>query len=217
MRNLAQTLARALALILALTLTAPSPLSVTPANASYFNFGIKEEKELGDKFNVLIRSKLPMIEDSEVVDYARDVVDRLARQMPPQPFPFSVAVVQDNAINAFAAPGGYVFVFTGLMLNMNHDSEVAGVLAHELAHVTQRHIAKRVEQGRILSIASILCLSASAKSSRAFVFSIMEVMSRAILSSLPFLPEKSLAFRLPDDISFRKLESSLAEYDIWLI
>ena len=151
-----QTLTRALALLLALTLASPAPLAVSPANASYFNFGIKEEKELGDKFNVLIRSKLPMIEDSEVVEYVRDVVDRLARQMPPQPFPFSVAVVKDNAINAFAAPGGYVFVFTGLILNMNHDSEVAGVLAHELAHVTQRHIAKRVEQGRILSIASIL-------------------------------------------------------------
>jgi predicted Zn-dependent protease len=156
LRNLPRTMARAMALILAMTLIAPSPLSVTPANASYFSFGIKEEKELGDKFNVLIRSKLPMIEDSEVVDYVRDMVDRLAQQMPPQPFPFTVAVVQDNAINAFAAPGGYVFVFTGLMLNMNHDTEVAGVMAHELAHVTQRHIAKRVEQGRILSIASIL-------------------------------------------------------------
>jgi predicted Zn-dependent protease len=121
-----------------------------------FNFGIKEEKELGDKFNVLIRSKLPMIEDSEVVEYVRDIVERLGKQMPPQPFRFSVAVVKDNAINAFAAPAGYVFVFTGLILNMNHESEVAGVLGHELAHVTQRHIAKRVEQGSMLNIAAIL-------------------------------------------------------------
>ncbi|WP_243358967.1 M48 family metallopeptidase [Fundidesulfovibrio terrae] len=147
---------RALALVLALALALPSPLAVAPAKASIFNFGIKEEKELGDKFNVLIRSKLPMVEDSEVVDYVRDIVDRLARQMPPQAFKFNVAVVQDNAINAFAAPAGYVFVFTGLVLNMEHESEVAGVLGHELAHVTQRHIAKRVEQGSIVSIAAIL-------------------------------------------------------------
>lgn len=147
---------RALALVLALTLVLPPPLAAPPALASYFSFGIKDEKELGDKFNVLIRSKLPMIEDSEVVDYVRDIVERLAQQMPPQPFRFTVAVVQDNAINAFAAPAGYVFVFTGLILNMDHESEVAGVLAHELAHVTQRHIAKRVEQGRIMSIAAML-------------------------------------------------------------
>ncbi|MBI4804487.1 MAG: M48 family metalloprotease [Desulfovibrio sp.] len=147
---------RALALVMALVMVLPAPLAVTPARASMFNFGIKEEKELGDKFNVLIRSKLPMIEDSEVVEYVRDIVERLGKQMPPQPFRFSVAVVKDNAINAFAAPAGYVFVFTGLILNMNHESEVAGVLGHELAHVTQRHIAKRVEQGSMLNIAAIL-------------------------------------------------------------
>lgn len=155
-RSLSGIFPRALALVLALALALPSPLAVAPAKASIFNFGIKEEKELGDKFNVLIRSKLPMVEDSEVVDYVRDIVDRLVRQMPPQAFKFNVAVVQDNAINAFAAPAGYVFVFTGLVLNMEHESEVAGVLGHELAHVTQRHIAKRVEQGSMLSIAALL-------------------------------------------------------------
>jgi len=156
LRRFAALSLKALALVLALSFIAPSPLAVKPAHASYFSFGIKEEKELGDKFNVLIRSKLPMIEDSEVVDYVRDIVQSLAAQMPPQPFPFTVAVVRDNSINAFAAPAGYVFVFTGLILNMDHESEVAGVLSHELAHVTQRHIAKRVEQGRILSIAAVL-------------------------------------------------------------
>lgn len=154
--RLANVFSRALAALLAAILILPSPLAVAPAQAGYFSFGIKDEKELGDKFNVLVRSKLPMIEDSEVVDYARDVVMSLTRQMPPQPFKFTVAVVKDSAVNAFAAPAGYVFVFTGLMLNMEHESEVAGVLAHELAHVTQRHIAKRIETGRAMSIATLL-------------------------------------------------------------
>ncbi|GFK93357.1 Beta-barrel assembly-enhancing protease [Fundidesulfovibrio magnetotacticus] len=148
--------ARALALLLALALALPAPWSAAPARAGMFSFDLKDEKELGEKFNVLIRSKLPMVEDSEVVDYAREVVERITRQMPPQPFPFTVAVVRDNAVNAFAAPAGYVFVFTGLILSMDHESEVAGVLAHELAHVTQRHIAKRVEQSSMIGIASML-------------------------------------------------------------
>lgn len=148
--------ARALAFLMALVIALPSPLAVSPARADMFSFGVKDEKELGEKFNVLVRSILPMVEDSEVVDYVRGIVDRLARQTPPQPFKFTVAVVKDNQVNAFAAPAGYVFVYTGLILNMDHESEVAGVLAHELSHVTQRHIAKRVEQGRIISVAAVL-------------------------------------------------------------
>ncbi len=146
---------RILALTLAFLLVFPPSLAITPAHANMFSFGIKDEKELGEKFNVLIRSKLPMVEDPEVADYVRDLVDRLASQMPPQPFAFRSAVVLDNSINAFAAPAGYVFVFTGLILNMNHESEVTGVMAHELAHVTQRHIAKRVEQSRVISLAAL--------------------------------------------------------------
>lgn len=151
---------RALCFVLAVLLAVPNPLGVVPAGANIFSFGIKDERELGEKFNILVRSKLPMIEDSEIVDYVRTLVGRLGRVLPPQPFQFTVGVVKDNAVNAFAAPAGYVFVFTGLLLNMDHESEVAGVLAHELAHVTQRHIAKQVEQSRVMNVASILGLLA---------------------------------------------------------
>jgi predicted Zn-dependent protease len=146
---------RALALVLALILALPSPISITPAQASVFNFGVKDEKELGEKFNIMVRSQLTMVDDAEVVDYVRDLVARLDRVTPPHPFPFSVSVVKDNSINAFAAPAGYMFVFTGLLLNMEHECEVAGVMAHEMSHVIQRHIAKRVEQGAMMSIASL--------------------------------------------------------------
>ena len=54
--------------------------------------------------------------------------------------------IRHNAINAFAVPGGNLFVFTGLVLAMEHESELAGVLGHEMAHATQRHIAGRIEK-----------------------------------------------------------------------
>jgi predicted Zn-dependent protease len=147
---------RALALVLILTLVLPPSLAVTPARAGMFSFGVKEEKELGEKFNILVRSKLPMVEDSEVEGYVRDIVDRLSKHLTVTPFDLKVAVVKDDSLNAFAAPGGYVFVFTGMILNLDHESEVAGVLAHELSHISQRHIAKRIEQGSIMSIASLV-------------------------------------------------------------
>jgi predicted Zn-dependent protease len=119
-------------------------------------FTLKDEKELGDKFNVLIRSRLPLVQDTEVVEYIKGIVARLARTMPPQPFPFTVSVLRHNAVNAFATPGGYIFVHTGLILAMDNESEVAGVIAHEMAHVTQRHIARRIESSQLISILSVL-------------------------------------------------------------
>jgi len=147
---------RALAFVLALTTISSSLLAALPAKADLFEFTMTDEKKLGEKFNVLIRSKLPMLQDSEVVDYVDDMVQRLGKQPPLPPFKLTVAVVQDNTVNAFAAPAGYVFVFTGLILHMHHESELAGVLAHEISHVSQRHIAKRMQQGTYMSIAAML-------------------------------------------------------------
>lgn len=126
------------------------------ARAELFSFDLKDERELGEKFNALIRARMPLIEDTEINDYVTGVVERLVRVMPPQPFSFNVAIVNNNAVNAFAGPAGYVFVFTGLMLQMEHESEMAGVLAHELAHVSQRHIAKRMGEIKALSIGQLV-------------------------------------------------------------
>lgn len=119
-------------------------------------FTLKDEKELGDKFNVLIRSRLPIVQDPEIAGYAGDIVKRLSKSMPPQPFPFTVSVIRHNAINAFACPGGYIFVHTGLILAMDNESEVAGVIAHEMAHVTQRHIAGRIENSQYMTLLSLV-------------------------------------------------------------
>ena len=130
----------------------------TPAHAflGLGGFGIKDEKELGRKFEVLIRSRLPLVEDPEVSLYVRSIVDRLAKNIPPQPFTFTSGVVLHNSLNAFAVPGGHVFVFTGLMMQLDSEAELAGVLAHELSHVTQRHVAARMERAKYLTIGSLL-------------------------------------------------------------
>ena len=73
-----------------------------------------------------------------------------------QPFAFKAAVIRHNALNAFAVPGGYVFLFTGLMMQVEREEELAGVLAHELAHVTQRHVASRLERAQYLTVGSLL-------------------------------------------------------------
>ena len=127
------------------------------AGASLFGeFTLQDEMKMGREFEVLVKSTMPIIEDPVVRDYVQDVVDRIVEPLPPQPYKFPANVVLHNSLNAFAAPGGFVFVFSGLIMHLNHESELAGVLSHEVAHVTQRHIAGRMERGRIISVASLL-------------------------------------------------------------
>lgn len=138
-----------------------SPVAASLAYAfSFGEFTVKDEIELGKKFKILVKSRLPIIEDPEIANYVRDLVVRLQFVVPPQPFPFETSVVLSNQLNAFATPGGYVFVYTGLLLNLENESEVAGVLAHELAHVTQRHVAKRIEAAQKISLLSMAGLLA---------------------------------------------------------
>lgn len=117
---------------------------------------LKDEKEMGERFNTMLRSKLPFVEDPEVSSYVSDILGRLVRALPRQPFDFKSSVVLNNGLNAFAVPGGYVFVFSGMIMNLNSEDELAGVIAHELAHVTQRHVASRLERAQFLSLGALL-------------------------------------------------------------
>jgi len=127
------------------------------AGASIFSeFTITQEKELGEEFYNLIRSRLPIVEDPEITGYVKGVVDRVVASMPPMPFEVTTTVVRNNSINAFAAPAGYVFVFTGLIHHFDHEDELAGVIAHELAHVSQRHIASRMEKSQLVGMGTMV-------------------------------------------------------------
>ncbi len=134
------------------------PHQITPAHALFgiSDFSLKDEVELGKKFNVLVRSRMPLIEDPEVKIYVQELVKKLIDQAPAQPFNFTTSVLLHNSLNAFASPGGYLFVHTGLIMQLEHESELAGVLAHELAHATQRHIASRIEKSQTMSLISML-------------------------------------------------------------
>jgi predicted Zn-dependent protease len=127
------------------------------AHAFFFGgVGIKDEVEMGRKFDLLVRSQMPMIDDPEVTMYVRSIVDKLLATLPPQPFKYTTGVIRHNALNAFAVPGGYIYVFSGLIMNFDTESELAGVLAHELAHVTQRHVASRIKRGQMLTLGALL-------------------------------------------------------------
>ena len=143
--------------LLVLLLFLAAQLVAVPAQAFFFGgVTIKDEKEMGHKFDVMVRSNMGVVEDPEVSLYVNQIVDRLVKTLPPQPFNFKAAVILHNALNAFAIPGGYVYVFTGLIMNLEKEEDLAGVLAHELAHVTQHHVASRLERAQFVTLGSLL-------------------------------------------------------------
>lgn len=112
----------------------------------------REEQELGEAFFRSLHSRLTISQDPEVQEYIDTLGKRLAANSdaPHQPFHFFVVI--DHEINAFAGPGGYIGVNSGLMLTTESENELASVMAHEIAHVTQRHLYRAFEAAGRLSI-----------------------------------------------------------------
>ena len=93
-----------------------------------------------------VRARLPLVDDPEIEEYVDSVGRRLATASDDPAQPFHFFMVAHDDINAFAGPAGYIGVNAGLLTSTESEGEFASVLAHEMAHVTQRHIARRFEQ-----------------------------------------------------------------------
>ena len=106
-----------------------------------------QEAQIGRSIMRSIRMSGMVVEDPQVTEYINDIGHRLAAQTNEGDHEFTFFVVNDSRINAFALPGGYIGVHTGLIDATRNEDELAGVIAHEVAHVTQRHIARRVRAG----------------------------------------------------------------------
>src|SRR6516162_9939697 len=103
-----------------------------------------DEYRLGAMVAHELRDQNALIEDPEVSEYINGVGQRLAAQSSEGGKNFQYFVIKDPAINAFAVPGGFVFINEGLVLVTDSESELASVMAHETAHVTQHHIARAI-------------------------------------------------------------------------
>ena len=98
-----------------------------------------------------------VLKDGPAVAAVNEITQRLTEQIPHNPYKFEISVVKSEIVNAFALPGGYIVVFTGLMQKAESGEEVAGVLSHELNHVLQRHgLNRMVKQIGLMAIVTII-------------------------------------------------------------
>ena len=146
-----------------LTITAVAVLFFfLTANLALASFTLEDEKKLGKEFHEKLEKNNLLIKNSRINDYVNRVGQVVLVNSPKAPFEFQFFVINSSAINAFATPGGYVYVNKGLINLVENESELAGVLAHEIAHINARHIAAIIEKSTRLNIAALAAILAGA-------------------------------------------------------
>jgi predicted Zn-dependent protease len=112
--------------------------------ASLDLISVQQEIEVGKQAQAQMRKDVPALHDAAVTAYVTDLATRLVRVAPGPKYPYSFTVANVRDINAFALPGGAVWIHRGVLQVATNESQVAGVLAHEIAHVAERHSAEQV-------------------------------------------------------------------------
>jgi predicted Zn-dependent protease len=122
----------------------------------------QQEAELGEAFYRSLHSQMEINQDPEVLDYIQSIGEKLTGNSDNPAQAYTFFVVNESVINAFAGPGGYIGVNSGLILLSEEESELASVMAHEIAHVTQRHLYQTFQAASRLAIPTALAMLAGA-------------------------------------------------------
>ncbi len=118
--------------------------STLPVSAQFSLVSVEQEIEIGRETNAEVRKQVPEVRDSQVTAYIRNIGERLARQASGPKYPYTFSMADYREINAFALPGGPIWIHRGVLHAATNESQVAGVLAHEIAHVDLRHSAEQM-------------------------------------------------------------------------
>ncbi len=125
-------------------------------------FTIDDEKKLGKEFYDKLEKNHFLLENKRLNDYINQIGNLILAQSKKAPFAFHFSIVNSNAINAFATPGGYIYINKGLISVAENEGELAGVIAHEIGHANARHIASIIEKSQKLNIATLAAIIAGA-------------------------------------------------------
>ncbi|MDW7772425.1 MAG: M48 family metalloprotease [Desulfobulbaceae bacterium] len=122
---------------------------------------IGEEREIGQKLLYTIRSHFKLLDDPDIAQYINNLGQKILAEAGPQYFDYHFFVVPSDEFNAFAAPSGLIFFYTGLIETMKTEDELLSVMAHEIGHVVSRHISSRSSKGGKVSAISMALALAS--------------------------------------------------------
>src|SRR5438270_1760355 len=118
----------------------------------------QQEVQMGQQEAQQVNAQLPMVQDADIQNYVNALGQRIASRTSRSDLQWQFQVVNSDVVNAFALPGGFVYVNRGVLARADNMSEVAGVLGHEIEHVVERHSVKQMEQAQGANVGvGILC------------------------------------------------------------
>ncbi|TAJ83150.1 MAG: M48 family peptidase [Gallionellaceae bacterium] len=126
----------------------------------------QQERQIGEQSMFQIRADKSYLDDAEIADYLNQLGSLLVANSAEPAQAFEFFAINDNAINAFAMPGGFIGVNTGLLLLAQNESELASVLSHEIAHVTQHHLARMIAGQKYDSLAAMATIAVAILAAR---------------------------------------------------
>src|SRR5688500_15290985 len=124
-----------------------------------------QEIALGQEAAAEIRKQVEVVNDQRLQRYISDLGQTLARQPQAGGYPYSFTLINDPSINAFALPGGPIFVHTGLLKAADNEGQAVGVLAHEIAHVALRHATNQASKATLIQLPAVLAGAAIGQNS----------------------------------------------------
>jgi len=117
-------------------------------------YSLEKEIRMGKAYAMQVEQSVRLVQDPVVNEYVNRIGQNLVRNSDAK-VPFTIKVIDDDAINAFALPGGFFYVNSGLILAADNESEMAGVMAHEISHVCARHATRQMTRAQLANFASI--------------------------------------------------------------
>lgn len=117
-------------------------------------YSLENEVQMGSEYSKAIEGSAKWIEDPTVVEYVNRIGQNLGRNSDAM-VPFTIKVIDSEEINAFALPGGFLYVTSGLVLSTQDEAELAGVMAHEIAHVAAHHASRQMTRSNMFTLASL--------------------------------------------------------------
>jgi predicted Zn-dependent protease len=121
---------------------------------------VADEDKIGRELNVQLRREVKFVKDPLILGYINRLGDRIVKLIPQNPFHYRFYVIDHDQVNAFATPGGYVYILRGLLETADNEAELMGVLCHEVSHASLRHMASRMAKAKMVSLATLAGLLA---------------------------------------------------------
>lgn len=107
-------------------------------------YSVKDEKLMGKHYAKEVEKEMKILHITALEQYANHIGQKLAQNVGETPYSYSFKIIDEDEINAFAIPAGYIFVYRGLLENIDNEAQLAAVLAHEIGHVEARHSTERI-------------------------------------------------------------------------